>query len=374
MKRIETVLFLLGCALFVGLVWSVGPGELWRQLTLLGWGIFPFILAEGASEVIHTVGWRHCLSGNLRRLPLFFLFRVRMAGYAINYFTPTAALGGEFTKVSLLSAKGQMTEAASGVLIGKVCFAVAHLAFVAIGMLFIVRSVHFSTLEWVPLLFSALLVTAGIATFFLLQKYGKLGAFLRWLVEKNIGGPWLKKAAAVLTSVDEQLQAFYRERPANMFCAVGWHLLGYSPGIIPTWFLLHTVQPSASFSAAATIWFLGMCFDLLTFAVPLNAGSLEGSRMLALKFLGYAASTGMTYGIALRLGQMFWATAGLGFCATLAAAKCGCPAMPGIASRPRQSCPKEDKSTTTTRKGLTNAAPSSAPRLNAKAVEPEGKL
>jgi hypothetical protein len=143
---------------------------------------------------------------------------------------------------------------------------------------------------------------------------------------------------------------------------VGWHLLGYSLGIIPTWIFLHAVQPSAPFSAAATIWFLGMCFDLLTFAVPLNAGSLEGSRVLVLKFLGYPAGPGMTYGIALRLGQMFWATAGLAFCATLGVAKSERPAVPVIASPPWQSRPQEDKSTTTACKGLTKATPSPARR------------
>lgn len=321
MKRIETILFLLGCALFVGLVWHIGPTELWRQLTSLGWGIIPFILAEGLAEAIHTVAWRHCLPRNLKSVSLIYLFRVRLAGYAINYFTPTAALGGELTKVSLLTEKGPVTEATSGVLIGKVCFALAHLLFVALGTIVIVRSVHFTTMEWVSLLVSGLLVAAGILTFFLLQKYGKLGGLIRWLVAKNIGGRPLKKASSALTAVDGELQAFYRDRPGDMVRALGWHLIGYSIGIIPTSFFLHSLQPSAPFAAAATIWFLGMCFDLLTFAVPLNAGSLEGSRVLVLNFLGYAPGAGMIYGIALRLGQMFWAIVGLGIRATFVAAK-----------------------------------------------------
>ena len=62
-----------------------------------------------------------------------------------------------------------------------------------------------------------------------------------------------------------------------------------------------------------------MCFDLLTFAVPLNAGSLEGSRVLVLNFLGYAPGAGMTYAIALRLGQTFWGIVGLGVRATFGA-------------------------------------------------------
>jgi hypothetical protein len=296
-------------------------GELWRQLTSLGWGMVPFIIAEGLAEAIHTVAWRYCLPKNLQSIPLFFLIRVRLAGYGVNYFTPTAALGGEVTKVSLLAAKGEVTEATSGVLIGKVCFAGAHILFVALGFVVIARSAHLSLLEWVPLLLSGLLVASGILIFFLLQKYGKIGALIRWLAAKNPGGPPLKKAASILTAVDGQLLEFYRDRPGDVVRAVSWHLIGYSIGIIPTWFFLHALQPSPSLSTAATIWFLGMCFDLLTFVVPLNAGSLEGSRVLALKFIGYAPGAGMAYGIALRVGQMFWATAGLAIHATFGAKK-----------------------------------------------------
>ena len=340
MKRIELLLFLLGCALFVGLVWDIGVAELWKQLTSLGWGIIPFLLAEGAAEAIHTVGWRHCLPRTLRSVPLFFLFRVRMAGYAVNYFTPTAAVGGEFTKISLLSSQAPVTEATSGVLIGKVCFAVGHLLFVALGILVMARYVHLSAWQWIPLLVSCLTVTLGILIFFLLQKHGKIGGVVRWVAGKNFGGRPLKKAASIITTVDEELQVFYRERRRDLFLALGWHLIGYSLGIIPTWFFLKSVQPAASAGAAAAVWFLGMCFDLLTFAVPLNAGSLEGSRVLALKFLGYAPRAGMAYGIALRLGQMFWATAGLALRATFGAAELNRAPRVAVTATSKE-CPRE---------------------------------
>jgi hypothetical protein len=316
MKRLEKILFVLGCALLVALVWKVGPSELWNELGSLGWGLVPFVLAEVFAEFIHTVAWRHCLPEQLRSVSLFYLFRVRMAGYAINYLTPTAAMGGEITKISLLASRCRMTEATSGVLISKVCFAGAHLIFVAIGAVVILKTVHLSTWQWVSLLLGGLLVSSGIVVFFLLQKHGKLGGFIRWLVAKKIGGEPLKKAASVVTAVDEQLQAFYRHRRRDLCAAVGWHLVGYSMGIIPTWCFLQWLQPPATVSAAAVIWFLGMSFDLLTFVVPMNAGSLEGTRMFALNFLGYLPRLGMVYGIALRLGQIFCAAAGLGLRAT----------------------------------------------------------
>src|SRR5215467_7182124 len=104
MKKFHTILLILGVGLLVCLLWKIGVGELWRELGLLGWGLVPLMLGEGVAEMIHTLGWRHCLSGPLRSISWAKLFRIRMAGYAINYLTPTAALGGELTKGVLLAA------------------------------------------------------------------------------------------------------------------------------------------------------------------------------------------------------------------------------------------------------------------------------
>lgn len=311
MKLFNIILLVLGCALLGALIWTVGPGELWSELSSLGWGLIPFIACEGIAEMVHTLGWRHCLSGNLRSISWFRLFRIRMAGYAINYLTPTASLGGEVTKTTLLASQSEVPQAASGVLIGKVCFGFAHLLFVTLGIPVIMHSIPLPRSIWIPLLLSAGLVACGIFTFILLQKHGKLGAPTRWLVAKGIGGRSLEKLASNFTAVDEELRAFYRDRPWDLLAAICWYLIGYSIGIAQTWFFLHLLHPPASLAVAAAIWFSGMWFDLLCFAIPLNAGSLEGSRILVLKRLGYAAPLGLAYGVALRLAQMCWAAIGL---------------------------------------------------------------
>ncbi len=319
MRLVNIILLVLGTALLAGLVWTIGARELWRELNSLGWGLIPFVLGEGVAEMIHTVGWRHCLTGAARSLPWHLLFRIRMAGYAVNYLTPTASLGGEVTKATLLASKCRGRQAVSGVLVGKACFGFAHLLFVALGTIFIVRSVRLAPWLWTSLLFSGMLVAGGMFTFLLLQKHGKLGAATRWLAARGIGGRALERVALNLTAVDEELLTFHRDHPADMCLAVCWHLLGYSVGIVQTWFFLHLLHPPASLSVAAAIWFLGMWFDLLTFAIPLNAGSLEGSRILSLKLFGFGPLLGMTYGVVLRLAQIFWAAAGLAFYGELTA-------------------------------------------------------
>ncbi len=285
--------------------------ELGRELALLGWGLIPLVLGEGLAEMVHAVGWRHCLNGPLRSLPWTTLFGIRMAGYAINYLTPTATLGGEVTKVTLLASHHRGADAASGVLIGKLCFALAHLLFVVLGAALILWRVPLPKTIWLAMLVSGLLVAGGIVAFLLLQKHGKVGALIRWLAARKLGGRPLAKAARELTAVDEAMKHFYHERPWDLALAIGWHLLGYSIGIAQTWLFFHLLHQEASWWVAAAAWFLGMWFDLLTFAVPLNLGTLEGTRIIAFKAIGYSTLMGMTYGIAMRVTQLFWAGFGL---------------------------------------------------------------
>jgi uncharacterized protein (TIRG00374 family) len=314
------VLLAIGAAFLAYLVWRIGPREIWGEFTSLGWGLIPLVMAEGIAEMVHTLGWRHCMNEPYRSLPWFFLFRIRMAGYAINYLTPTATLGGEVTKGTLLASAHKGPGAVTGVLIGKLCFGFAHLLFVLAGSIFIVATVKLPTALWLAMLFSSALVTSGMVIFFLIQKRGKLGTIVRWLAQRKLGGRVLQKAAAGITEIDEALKSYYRERPGELLRAIGWHLLGYSIGIAQTWFFFSLLNRS-SWVVAASTWFLGMWFDLLTFAMPFGLGTLEGTRVIALRAVGYNALLGMTYGIALRLAQLFWAAAGLANYALLASRK-----------------------------------------------------
>jgi uncharacterized protein (TIRG00374 family) len=311
MKKLHTLLLGLGAAFLVYLVWKTGIGELGRQVRMLGWGLVPLILCEGVAEFIHVAGWRYCLSGPHRSLSMVQLFRIRLAGYAINYLTPTAAMGGEVTKAALLASHNRGPEAVTGVLLGKVCFAFAHLLFVVTGSVTILWRINLPRALWLGMSISSGLIASGMIVFLLIQKHGRLGALVRWLVSRKVGGLRMQQAAQGISEVDEALKVFYRQRPGDLLKAVGWHQVGYSVGILQTWLFFHLLHQDVSWLLAAALWFLGMWFDLLTFAVPQNLGTLEGTRIVALRAIGYSSLLGMTYGVALRLAQLFWSVLGL---------------------------------------------------------------
>ncbi len=311
MKRVSVFLLFLGLLFLGGLVWKIGLPELGRELGVLGWGLIPIILCEGLADFLHTVAWRHCLTKPYCDLSLLRLFRIRMAGFAINYLTPTASVGGEVAKAVLLASSHRGPEAVSGVLIGKFCFAFAHLLFVVVGSILLLGHLSLPAGLWGAMFFSSALVSIGMIGFLLVQKKGKLGAIVRWLAARNIGGKFSHTAARHISAVDDALKLFYRERPHQLAYALAWHCVAYSLTIVQTWIFFRLVGQDASLVMAATAALLGLWFDLLTFAVPLNLGSLEGTRIVTLKALGCTALLGLTYGFAIRFAQLFWAVFGL---------------------------------------------------------------
>jgi hypothetical protein len=308
---VHAVLFTVGLIFLVYLVLRIGVYQLWRQLTMLGWGLIPLILAEGVAEFFHAISWRYCLIGSHRRIPLLRLFRIHLAGYAVNFFTPTASVGGDATKAALLAEHRRGPAAIAAVLIGKLSFALGHLLFVILGAVIVL-----SELQWPPALRTVLrvgvvLMAIGIIIFLFLQEEGRLAAIPRWLVKQNVCAKTLQRFVRPMESVDAILRRFYREHPWNLAWSVCWHLLGYSVGIFATWYFLLLVEGHASVAAAARVWFLAMWIDLMTFAVPLNLGVLEGGRLVAFRTAGFGVLPGMSFGLVTRIAQLFWAGAGL---------------------------------------------------------------
>lgn len=311
MRKLNTTLLVLGLAFLAYLVWTVGPLELWQQVCDLGWGVIPLIMVEGLANLVHTVGWRHCIGGRRPRVPLLRLFRMAMAGYSINYLTPTVSVGGEVSKAALLASSHQGPEAVGSILLDKLTTGLAHVLLAVLGSLFLLWRVKLPRELWIAMAVISGLLTLGMVTFLWIQKHGKLGGFLRWLVDHKIGGAALRRATQGISEVDEALKQAYRERPVDLVLSVFWHLVGHSAALLEVWLFLWLLDQPAPLATVAGVGFLALWFDLLTFAIPLNAGTLEGSRILALKAVGGGALLGMTFGVATRIAQLFWACFGL---------------------------------------------------------------
>jgi uncharacterized protein (TIRG00374 family) len=311
MKRVNTVLFFLGLVFLACLVWKIGFMDLVHQVGALGWGILLIILAEGLGNFAHTLGWRHCIPKAGLRIPVFRLFQFGMAGFAINYLTPTASVGGEITKAALLTTSHKGSEAASSVLLDKLMTAIAHIALAVLGSLLVLWRLKLSASVWAGLAIATVLLSGGLSIFLILQARGQIGQLARWCVKRGHGGRFVEQAAQQITNVDQVLKRFYQEHPGDLVRSMGWHLIGHSAALLQAWLFLIMIGQPAPLATVAAAGCLSLWFDLLTFAIPMNLGGLEGSRIVVLKALGCQALQGMAFGVAVRIAQLSWACFGL---------------------------------------------------------------
>jgi hypothetical protein len=311
MKFFRVLILAAGIPFFCFLIYTIGPRVLWHEFTVLGWALAPLILLEGAANVFHTQGFRHCLSTPPKSLPFSRVFSILMAGRSINHLTPTAGLGGEVTKGFLLASDRSGTQAASAVLVDKLSCALSELILIISGCVLFAQKFAIPQ----PLQSGLILVTAalgsGIIGFLVVQRYGKLGGIVRWAVRHRLGRKELGKTAGSLTELDDQLRRFHRERPLDFFLSIVWHCAGYLWGMVPTYYFLILITGSASLSVAGALTILGIWFDLALFALPSDIGIQETTRILAFRIVGYSSALGLTYGITRRLQQLFWAGIGL---------------------------------------------------------------
>ena len=313
MKTFHRICILSGALLFVGLLWRIGPDAVWRHVRGLGWGVLGIFFLEGIAETFHTLGWRSCLAEPHRKLSFGKLFAIKWAGYAINNLTPTANVGGEVTKGTLLAGHGTGTQAASGVIVGKMAFVLAHLLFVAAGSMILLPYFTIAPGILSGLFVGGALLLTGLICFLLLQKHGKLGALVRRLTARNLGGNALKRFSGKLDSLDNELRLFYIQRPFGLYAALFWHAFGFVCYIAQVYLFLVLSGAQATITGAAGVWCLASWFDLAGFAVPLRIGVQEGARVFALVALGLPSAVGMAFAMVIRIQEICWAGFGLLF-------------------------------------------------------------
>ncbi len=309
MRKFHITAIALGGALLAFLIWNIGPGALWREFCLMGWGLVPFIMIEGVVKVFHTIAWCYCLSPPYSSLSFWRLYNIYLAGCSINYFTPTATVGGEVVKGTLLAAEHQGPGAVSAVIIGKLAFALSEFLTVLIGSIIVIWEIPLPGSAYVALIVGNVLLGSGLIGFLLVQRKGKLGSVVRWIAARKGGGAF-KKWADYITKVDRDLKAFYRENPTGLPLAVTWHLAGYCVSMLKTWYFL-SLFTNDPFLTAAAVWLLSTWLDMLVFFIPLEIGLQESIRVVVFSVLGFSMALGLTYGIALRLEQLFWGCVGL---------------------------------------------------------------
>ena len=309
LRYIERGFLIAGLVLLAVLLHEIGPTVVFANVRAAGWGIGLVVAQEMVAYLCNTLGWWYAFPAPRPALRFVHLVAVRMAGDAVNYVTPTAALGGEFVRVRLLREHVPATSVVASVTIAKLSQTIGQVTFVVIGMLLLVVTTPLPRGVQHGLVIAAAAM-AGFAVLFLIgQRRGLFTPFLRGLQRLGVGQS-AGNLAARLRRLDEEIAAFHTSGH-EFALSISFFFAGWAWGLVEASLILVFLGVPVTFHLVLAIEVLSSAIDGILFFVPGKVGTQEGGKVLIFTLLGLDAAKGLSFGIMRRIRELTWSAIGL---------------------------------------------------------------
>lgn len=305
---VERGLLLAGVVLFVVLVRQVGPGEVWRNLTLIGWGFALVLAQEGVAYCLNTLGWQYAFPPPRPPIGFRHLLAARLAGEAINNLTPTATLGGEVVRARMLAGRCDQSTAWASVAVAKLSQTAAQMLFVFVGLVVVVRDVPLPDGFRTGLFVGLAAITVGLLLGIALQRRGMFGAAARLAARLGLHVP--QALHEQVARLDGEIARLYAA-PWAFAASVAGFFGGWCMGAVEVFIVMTCLGLAPTWGQAFTVEILSVAIDALFFFVPAKAGIQEGGKALIFRLLGLDPAKGLVLGIVRRLRELAWSLVGL---------------------------------------------------------------
>jgi uncharacterized protein (TIRG00374 family) len=278
----------------------------WQWLTLLALNTLIVMVFSGR--------WWAILRGmGLRPGPLW-LTAVRLAGFAVSYFTPGSQFGGEPLQIDVLHRRHAvpLSSAIVSVTLDKALEVLGNATFLAFGLVVMVR------LRWMdsrqaalPGLVAGLLLALPLGL--LVAWWGgrrPLTRLARWSARRaGTRWPGLARLEHEVRASEGQAGTFCRERPWHLTLAMGFSLLSWIAILLEFWLMLWFLGAGLRPEEMVAVVTASRVAQLVP--IPAALGALEASQVFALDALGYPATLAISLTLLIRLRDLVFGGLGL---------------------------------------------------------------
>jgi hypothetical protein len=295
MTTLHKLLVSLGALGLIVLLWRIDLHTVALALFQVGWGMVLVLSQEIVAHVLNASGWRFAFTREIAaRFSLGELVRLRVAGDAINYLTPTATIGGEVARAAMLSEACGADDRAVSVIIAKATQTLAQAFFITAGLTVLAT-------EWIATGPSRSLLAWAIGG-------GLLTAVLVGHRVMARGGGW---AAAWRRAFGPRLMEFLRNHPGRVALSTLMFALAYAWGAFEAYWICRFLLMPVPALTAFTIEVLSITIDGILFMVPAKIGTQEGGKVAVFAVLGLPPSVGFAFGFVRHVRELVWAALGI---------------------------------------------------------------
>ena len=292
--------------------------EVWDGLKSAGYWFFAVLALWGVLYVLNTAAWYIIIksgSEEKTKINFFWLYKVTVSGFALNYTTPCGLMGGEPYRIMALSPKIGTERASSSVILYAMTHIFTHFIFWLLSIFLYLLTEKLTFFMGVILSLAGAFCVLGL--WFFIKGYRKglavrLMNFVRHIPGlKKWARGFIDKHKEQLDTVDSQIAALHNQNPKTFVSAVLLELVCRFCSAFEIMFILLVLMDGVSFAQCVLILAFTSLFANLLFFIPLQLGGREGGFIMSTAGLALSAGAGIFVALIVRVRELVWTAIGL---------------------------------------------------------------
>ena len=328
-KKYQNGFFIFGITVLLIMVTQLDFAQVWAGLQRAGYWFVAVIVLWFFLYMFNTSAWyiiinsqeeqsKNRISPALsseRKVSFWWLYKITISGFALNYATPGGLMGGEPYRIMSLSPKIGTERASSSVILYAMTHIFSHFWFWMLSILLYIVTQEVNMPMGIMLTSVGAFCTAAI--WFFIKGYKKgitvrcMGILRHFPLIKSKAQRFFENHKEQLASIDRQIAALHNQNPHTFVSAVVLELACRVVSALEIYFILLVIMPDANYLQCILILAFTSLFANMLFFLPLQLGGREGGFLMSAKGLAMTASAGIFVAIIVRLRELIWTAIGL---------------------------------------------------------------
>lgn len=317
-KKSQNIFFGFGLLVLIIMITQLDFGEVWRGLSHAGYWFFAVLGLWIFLYGLNALAWWLILrsqDGGAKHISYWWIYKLTISGFALNYATPGGLMGGEPYRIMELAPVVGTERASSSVILYAMTHIFSHFWFWLISIFLFVFTQHVSVFMAVMLTLVGAFCILCIWFFATGYKAGFANKLLHWLrhvpLVKKWSVPFVEKHKSQLDTIDRQIAALHAQNRKTFYCALLLELSCRFASATEIFFILLVLMPSVNYVQCILILAFTSLFANMLFFMPLQLGGREGGFLMSVSGLGLGSSAGIFVALIVRLRELAWTGIGL---------------------------------------------------------------